>query len=312
MLNAYLNEGVDGRYDQEIRDGPWLRLHPRRRWTGLFLSPERTARRTQLCSVEGRTTRHLRATASREGTAGSRNQVEDTTEHPKNALEVNNLSIRFGRTPIFSGLSFGVPQGAALAIIGPNGSGKTVLLRALIGAIPFEGTLQWAPDVRLGYVPQKLDIARDAPITGFDFLRARAALARTSHATVSQVLTDVGLASEAAAQPIGALSGGQFQRLLVAFALVGTPNVLLLDEPTAGVDEPGQERLNELIHRLQQDRGLTVFLISHDLSVVDRYATTVLCLGRERHWFGPPKEILTPGLLHEIYGTPIAFHVHEP
>ncbi len=239
-------------------------------------------------------------------------RVDEAAERLKNVLEVNDLAIRFGRTEIFSGLSFTVPEGATLAIIGPNGSGKTVLLRALIGAIPFGGTLHWAPDVRLGYVPQKLDIARDAPITGFDFLRARAALSRTSNATAFQMLTAVGLPLEAGAQPIGALSGGQFQRLLVAFALVGGPNVLLLDEPTAGVDEPGQERLNELIHRLQQDRGLTVFLISHELSVVYRHATTVLCLGRERHWFGPPKDILTPDRLHEIYGAPIAFHVHEP
>lgn len=238
--------------------------------------------------------------------------VDDGTERPKNVLDVDDLAIRFGRTEIFSGLSFTVPDGTALAIIGPNGSGKTVLLRALIGAIPFEGSLRWAPDVRLGYVPQKLDIARDAPITGFDFLRARAALSRTSNASAFQMLTAVGLPSEAGTQPIGALSAGQFQRLLVAFALVGAPNVLLLDEPTAGVDEPGQERLNELIHRLQRDRGLTVFLISHDLSVVYRHATAVLCLGRHRHWFGPPKDILTPDRLHEIYGTPIAFHVHEP
>ena len=227
-------------------------------------------------------------------------------------LEVNDLSITFGETRVFSGLTFTVPEGAALAIIGPNGSGKTVLLRALIGAIPARGTFSWAPGVRLGYVPQKLDLTRDAPLTGFDFLRARAALAQVSSARASEVLATVGLPSEVAEQPIGELSGGQFQRLLVALALVGAPNVLLLDEPTAGVDEPGQERLNELVHRLQQDRGLTVFLISHDLSVVYRYATTVLCLGRERHWFGPPKDILTPDLLHAIYGTPIAFHAHEP
>jgi zinc transport system ATP-binding protein len=227
-------------------------------------------------------------------------------------LEVKDLAIRFGRTTIFSGLSFTVPQGAALAIVGPNGSGKTVLLRALIGAIPFEGTLRWAPNVRLGYVPQKLDIARGAPITGVDFLRARIALSRASEPNVPGVLATVGLTAEAGNRPIGTLSGGQFQRLLIAFALVGAPNVLLLDEPTAGIDEPGQERLNELLHRLQQDRGLTVMLISHDLSVVYRHATTVLCLGRERHWFGPPKEILTPELLHDIYGTPVAFHVHEP
>ncbi len=238
--------------------------------------------------------------------------MDDGAARPRNVLKVSDLAIRFGRTAIFSRLSFTVSQGTTLAIIGPNGSGKTVLLRALIGAIPFEGTIRWAPDVRLGYVPQKLDIARDAPITGFDFLRARAALSRTSNATTLQMLTAVGLPLEAGAQPIGALSGGQFQRLLVAFALLGAPNVLLLDEPTAGVDEPGQERLNELIHRLQQDRGLTVFLISHDLSVVYRHATTVLCLGRERHWSGPPRDILTPALLYELYGTSIAFHVHEP
>jgi zinc transport system ATP-binding protein len=237
--------------------------------------------------------------------------MADGAEHPKNVLEVSDLAIRFGRTEIFSHLSFAVPEGAALAIVGPNGSGKTVLLRALIGAIPFEGTLRWAPDVRLGYVPQKLDIARDAPITGFDFLRARAALARTSNASALEMLAAVGLTAEAGERPIGALSGGQFQRLLVALALVGAPNVLLLDEPTAGVDEPGQERLNELIHRLQRDRGLTVLLISHDLSIIYRHATTVLCLGRERHWFGPPKDILTPDRLHEVYGTPVAFHVHE-
>lgn len=238
--------------------------------------------------------------------------VAEHGEGPTSVLEVNDLAIRFGRTTIFSGLSFRVPRGAALAIVGPNGSGKTVLLRALIGAIPCDGTFQWADDVRLGYVPQKLDIARDAPITGFDFLRARIALSRASSAPPLEMLAAVGLTADIGRQPIGTLSGGQFQRLLVAFALAASPNVLLLDEPTAGVDEPGQERLNELLHRLQRDRGLTVFLISHDLSVVYRHATMVLCLGRERHWFGPPREILTSDRLHDIYGTPVAFHVHEP
>ena len=123
-------------------------------------------------------------------------------------LDVKDLAIRFGRTTIFSGLSFTVPKGAALAIVGPNGSGKTVLLRALIGAIPFEGTVRWAPDVRLGYVPQKLDIARGAPITGFDFLQARIALSRTSKPNVPDVLATVGLTAAAGNRPIGTLSGG--------------------------------------------------------------------------------------------------------
>ena len=120
----------------------------------------------------------------------------------------------------------------------------------------------------------------------------------------------VGLDTEVR-KPIGTLSGGQFQRLLVALALVGRPTVLLLDEPTAGVDEPGQERVNELIHRLRRERGLTVILISHELSVVYRYATNVLCLSSERACFGPPRTILTPELLNEIYGAPLEYHVHD-
>jgi len=198
-----------------------------------------------------------------------------------------------------------------MAIIGPNGAGKTVLLRALIGAIPFTGSIRWAPGIRFGYVPQKLDIVRDVPITGADFLHARSSLNGPTSLSTSEVLGSVGLSRHACAQSIGSLSGGQFQRLLVGFALMGEPDVLLLDEPTAGVDESGQEQLNELVHRLQEDRGLTALLISHDLSVVFRHATSVLCLGPGGTCFGEPQTVLTPELLNEIYGAPVAFHVHD-
>ena len=236
-------------------------------------------------------------------------------------LDVRDLSVRFGKTVVLQNLSFSVERGHALAILGPNGSGKTVLVRALIGAIPYQGEVRWANGTRIGYVPQKLDLERDVPMTGVDFLRARAALVRRAHsssgrtraernATVSSALDQVGVSRSAAGQPIGTLSGGQFQRLLVAFALVGDPNVLLLDEPTAGVDEPGQERLHELVRRLQREQGLTVLFISHELSVVYRYATDVLCLSRDRVCVGPPKAVLTPDLLQELYGAPVEYHVH--
>jgi zinc transport system ATP-binding protein len=226
-------------------------------------------------------------------------------------LDVEDVSVSFGRTTILRNLTFQVARGSSVAIIGPNGVGKTVLLRALIGAIPFQGTIRWAPGIRFGYVPQKLDLVRDVPITGADFLRAKAVLTGNATMPTGNVLRSVGLSDRASTQPIGSLSGGQFQRLLVGFALMGEPDVLLLDEPTAGVDESGQERLNELVHRLQQDRGLTVLLISHDLSVVFRHATTVLCLSPDRICFGPPRTVLTPDLLNEIYGAPVAFHVHD-
>jgi zinc transport system ATP-binding protein len=111
--------------------------------------------------------------------------------------------------------------------------------------------------------------------------------------------------------PIGALSGGQFQEVLLAFALIGDPNVLLLDEPTAGVDAPSRDRLYRLMQKLQDDSGLTVILISHDLSVVARFATNVLCLSRTDSSFGPPTTVLEPDLLSRMYGMPVVFHVHD-
>ena len=224
---------------------------------------------------------------------------------------MDRLSVRFGKAEVLTDLSFKVAPGSSLAVIGPNGAGKTVLFQALIGSLPYEGVIRWAPGVRIGYVPQKLDLERDVPITGMDFLRARTRLARGTDAGISRVLDLVGIPGNVGRNPIGTLSGGQFQRLLLAFALLGNPTVLLLDEPTAGVDEPGQRRLNELVRRLQERQGLSVLFISHELTVVYQYATNVLCLGREGTCFGPPRKILTPELLSEIYGTPVDYHVHD-
>ncbi|HYB90827.1 MAG TPA: metal ABC transporter ATP-binding protein [Candidatus Binataceae bacterium] len=227
-----------------------------------------------------------------------------------NVLEVEHLGVRFGATAIIRDLSFSVAHASTLAVIGPNGSGKSVLFRSLIGAIPHEGVIRWAAGVKLGYVPQKLDIERDLPITGRDFLHAKAAISKASEHDTAHALAEVGLGAQILALPIGAMSGGQFQRLLVAFALIGGPNVLLLDEPAAGVDEPGQEQLNEMLRRLAEDEGVTVMLISHDLSIVYRYATNVLCLGSSRPFFGPPETTLTPGTLAELYGTSVGIHIH--
>ena len=226
------------------------------------------------------------------------------------ALTVEGLAVRFGSQEALRGLSFTVPAGGSLAIVGPNGAGKTVLFRALIGAIPYEGTVRWAPDTRLGYAPQRLDIARDLPITGRDFMRAKASVAKVSTGTIAAVLSRVDLGASVLDKLIGTMSGGQFQRLLIACALVGDPNVLLLDEPTAGVDEPRQQSVNDMIRALNE-AGMTILMISHDLSVVYRYATSVLCLSQQHPCFGVPRDILTPENLPAVYGTPVGFHVHD-
>ena len=241
--------------------------------------------------------------------AGADEQASERVSESAVALDVAGLSVAFGKADVIRDLTFAIAPGSWTAIIGPNGSGKTVLFKALIGALPYRGRIHWAGGTRIGYVPQKLDLERDLPLTGLDLLHAKLKVTRSAE-DPGAAARDVGLGAEVA-RPIGALSGGQFQRLLVALALIGHPTVLLLDEPTAGIDAPGQEHLNELIHRLQHERGLTVLVISHELSVVYRYAETVLCLSYPRAHFGPPKAILTPELLGEIYGAPVAYHVHD-
>jgi zinc transport system ATP-binding protein len=229
---------------------------------------------------------------------------------PANMLEVEDLAIRFGATEIFHNLAFQVKRGTSLVVIGPNGAGKTVLFKALIGALAYEGIIRWAPDTRIGYIPQKLDIERDLPITGADLLRAKVAVSKAPASAMASVLSRVGLEAGAADSPIGALSGGQFQRVLLAFALIGDPNVLLLDEPAAGVDAPGQQQFDALLRELQDGNRMTIVLISHDLSVVYRHAANILCLSRTYSCFGPPQTVLDPAVLDRIYGMPAGFHVH--
>ncbi|MHB1843547.1 MAG: metal ABC transporter ATP-binding protein [Deltaproteobacteria bacterium] len=227
------------------------------------------------------------------------------------ALQVEQLRVRFGKSDVIERLSFGVERGTTLGIIGPNGAGKTALFRALIGAIRYEGRVSWAEGTQLGYVPQKLDLERELPITARELLAAKASVLHIDRSEIGPALARVGLSPSSATQPIGSLSGGQFQRLLVAFALLGRPNVLLFDEPTANVDEVGQESLGETVHAIQREQGLTLLLISHDLSVVYRYATNVLCLGHGAPCFGPPLTTLTNERLAALYGAPLSYHVHD-
>ncbi|HTY39661.1 MAG TPA: metal ABC transporter ATP-binding protein [Candidatus Paceibacterota bacterium] len=225
-------------------------------------------------------------------------------------LTVSDLSVSFNGHAILKDLSFDLDAGSSLAVIGPNGSGKTVLLKTLLGLMPnYQGTVTWAPNVKLGYVPQKIDADRHLPINVQNLLEAKAHTLGLHKNDVAIAAKTVGLAPNILHIPVGHLSGGQFQKALIAFALLGNPNVILFDEPTASLDELSEEHIYDLIHNLQDERGITTILVSHDLSVVYQYSQQVLCVNKERICFGPPESI-TPDILQKLYGD-IHKYVHH-
>jgi zinc transport system ATP-binding protein len=225
-------------------------------------------------------------------------------------LSVANLSVSFGNREVIQDLSFEVQQGDCLAIIGPNGAGKTVLLQALLNLIPYRGEIRWSREARLGYVPQKIAADRQLPLSAKDLLTAKARFLRLPATEWQLISAELGLTNELLNSSIGALSGGQFQKVLIAFALLGRPNVLLFDEPTASLDELTEEHVYELLSSLQKERGMTILLVSHDLSIVYRNANRVLCLSKGKTCMGPPKEILTPAMLQELYASPPQYYQH--
>ena len=225
-------------------------------------------------------------------------------------LSVRNLGVAFGDRVVLRELSFEVSSGDCLAIIGPNGSGKTVLLKALQHLIPYQGDIHWSQGARLAYVPQSVAADRQLPLSVGELLAAKARFLRLANQEMSDVSSQLNLPPEFVAAGLGTLSGGQFQKVLIAFALLGRPNVLLFDEPTASLDELTEERIYELLHALHSQRGITIILVSHDLSVVYRYANRVLCVSKGTVCIGSPKEILTPETLQEVYGAPLKYYDH--
>ncbi|HEX5227235.1 MAG TPA: metal ABC transporter ATP-binding protein [Bryobacteraceae bacterium] len=229
-------------------------------------------------------------------------------------LRVENLSVELDGQPVLQNVSFSLEQGEAFAVIGPNGAGKTVLFRSLLGLLPCTGLVEWRADVKIGYVPQRFAIERSAPVSTLEFflLQSKNFWRRSAdfEQRLERELNLMGLDRKILRQPLGELSGGQTQRVLIAAALLEKPNVLLLDEPTAAVDAGFEETVYALLHRVQTERGTALLLISHDLSVVYRYAQRVLCLNKSVVCQGAPVDALNPQALAALYGESSFYH-HE-
>lgn len=222
-------------------------------------------------------------------------------------VRVRNLNVTLDHHPILHDVSFEVEEGETIAIIGPNGSGKTVLLKAMLGILPFTGEIIWRDGASTGYVPQKIEADRTVPLNARNLLRSKAKIIGAGENELASTIVRVGLTEEILTRQIGALSGGQFQRILIAFAILGEPDVVLFDEPTASMDEPGEEQMYELIHRLQDEMKITAIVVSHDLSFVSRYATRVLCLNRTGICYGPPQGVLSADVLQQLFGSPAVY-----
>ena len=228
-------------------------------------------------------------------------------------LEIKNLTVRYNDHVILNELNFWVNSGEIVAIIGPNGSGKTTLLKAILGLIPCQGEVKilGGPTRRalgdIGYVPQRLDFDRTFPLTVSEFL----SFIKVKNAPWrEEVLRESGV-DAFTDERIGELSGGQLQRLLIAKALLKEPKLLLLDEATSGVDMAAEMTFFELIEHLNKTHNMTIMLISHEVQMVYKFATQILCLNKDLVCNGRPKEAITAEVLEKLYGKNIEFQAHE-
>ena len=227
-------------------------------------------------------------------------------------LSADHICVRIGGHEVLHDVSLRLERGEIVTILGPNGSGKSTLLRALIGIVPLaEGRVARAAGLRIGYVPQRLVIDPTMPLTARRFLSLPK---RCSRAGGDAVLGRVGMA-EVADRPMAGLSGGQFQRVLLARALLGAPDVLILDEPTQGLDQPGEAAFYRLIEEVRRETGAAVLMVSHDLHVVMSASDRVICLNGHICCEGTPRVVSNAPEYRALFGLgtlgALALYRHE-
>jgi len=227
-------------------------------------------------------------------------------------LAASHICVRFGAEEVLHDVSLTLAPGEIVTILGPNGSGKSTLLRALLGIVPVaQGRIQRQPGLRLGYVPQRLMIDRTMPMTVRRFLSLPT---RVSDLAAAEVLARTGMAGHEADQ-MTQLSGGQLQRVLLARALLGKPQVLMLDEPTQGLDQPGEAAFYRLIEEVRRDTGAAILMVSHDLHVVMAASDRVICLNGHICCEGTPRVVSNAPEYRALFGLgtqgALALYRHE-
>ncbi|MBY6006424.1 metal ABC transporter ATP-binding protein [Salipiger bermudensis] len=214
-------------------------------------------------------------------------------------FEFSNVTLRIGDTTILTHVSMRMEPGEIVTIVGPNGSGKSTLLRLLIGSLaPTGGRISKAPKLRIGYVPQRLAIDPTLPMTAANLLGLRR---KVSTAEISQALEEAGVGGLERRQ-VSDLSGGQLQRVMLARALLGAPELLVLDEATQGLDQPGTAAFYRQIEDVRRSRGCGVLMVSHDLHVVMSTSDRVICLNGHICCEGEPSHVASAPEYRALFG----------
>lgn len=229
-----------------------------------------------------------------------------------NLVRTSDLSVALRGVTVLEHVDLEVGEGEIVTIIGPNGSGKSTLIRTVIGAVkPTSGVVEIRPGLRIGYVPQKLHIDRTLPMTVRRFLNLPY---RANPEAVAQVLTQ-SAAGNLIDRQMTDLSGGQFQRVLLARALLNRPQLLILDEATQGLDQPGSAAFYDLIEDLRRRLGCAVLMVSHELHVVMAASDRVICLNKHVCCHGAPEQVASAPEYRALFGSgthgALALYRHE-
>ncbi len=249
----------------------------------------------------------------KENMGGTPTSLQERHEAPYDLLSARGLTVTFGGETVLADIDLTVRLGRILTVIGPNGSGKSTLLRSLIGAVrPSAGAIRRHPGVRLGYVPQRLQLDPTLPITVARFLSLPRSVPRQA---ASQALADAGVANLEARQ-LATLSGGQFQRVLLARALLNDPDVLLLDEAAQGLDHQGAAAFYQRIEQIRRERGCAILMVSHELHVVMATADDVVCVNGRICCSGSPEQVASEPAYQALFGSApagaLALYHHSP
>tara|TARA_Y100001968_G_C19356090_1_gene717244 strand:+ start:633 stop:1382 length:750 start_codon:yes stop_codon:yes gene_type:complete len=230
----------------------------------------------------------------------------NTSISDEKLVEFHNVYLKVGTEELVQNISFSIKKAEIITLLGPNGAGKTSLTRLLVGlAQPTSGSIQRHSDLTIGYVPQQINLKQSLPMTAERFLKSGR---RTTQEQLDKAL-ELTQVRHLLKKSVQVLSGGERQRLLLARALLGDPQLLVLDEPMQGIDLQGQEELYALLYDIQRNQKISIFLVSHDLHIVMSESNHIMCLNKHLCCSGSSHEIQQNPAFLKLFGLESSEHL---